>query len=56
MTRPHRIAAALILVGLAVVLLTFRVATAPGFIAMLGGATLVVAGMGWFVLDLVRAG
>ena len=56
MTRIHRLPAVLILIGLTVMLMTFRIATAPGFIAMLSGAAVVVAGMGWFVLSLLRAG
>lgn len=54
MKRTHRPAALLILAGLAIMFFTFRIASAPGFIAMLAGAALVVTGMGSFVLMLLR--
>ena len=54
MNRKHRLAALLVLIGLGVILATFRLATAPGFIAMLGGSTIVVAGMARFAIDLLR--
>lgn len=54
MNRRRPLAGCLILAGLTIMLVTFRIATAPGFIAMLGGASLVAAGIAWFVVNLLR--
>lgn len=53
MNRSRRSAACFILIGLMIILATFRIATAPGFISMLVGAAATFGGMVWFSVDLI---